>query len=179
MNRHLKHLSLNNCGLGKEAVDAIGEGLAKNTKLESISLRSNLLGLKHITEFMDSCVNNKRLVLRHVDLSSNSLCDEAGIQLAKCFKELKFLETINLKNNCLGEQAGEALLYLVKEMPQITRCNVELNMTKFCQLTEIDRICKANHKQASTINVPLIKKEIQGLKRLKNREAQSISDINV
>jgi Ran GTPase-activating protein (RanGAP) involved in mRNA processing and transport len=113
----LKSLSLNHSGLAKEAVQAIGEGLLKNTKLESLSLRGNLMGLKHIGEFIDSCTLNKRIALRHIDFSSNSLCDEAGAQLAKCFKEMRSLETINLKNNCLENQSGDALLFLVKENP--------------------------------------------------------------
>lgn len=130
VNRKLSSLSLNNCNLGKEAVLAIGEGLAKNTTLLSLSLRGNQITLKYLAEFILACKDNKRLGLRHLDLSSNNLCDKAGIHLAKCLKGLQFLESINMKNNCFEADAGDAFLFLVKENPVIQKCQLELNMMK-------------------------------------------------
>ena len=157
---------------------AIGEGLLKNTRLQHLSLRGSQIHYKHLTEFINSCRENKRLGLRSIDLSSNSLCDLAGVQLAKCFKGLKHLETLNLKNNCFEQEAGDAFLYLVKENPQISKCNLEMNMVKFHQAAEIDKTCKLNKQIIAHINVPQIKKEIKGLKRLKHREALTLNDIN-
>jgi Ran GTPase-activating protein (RanGAP) involved in mRNA processing and transport len=61
--------------------------------------------------------------------------------LAKSFKNMKSLEHINLKDNSLGNEASEALLFLLKENTRITRCNVEHNMVKYTALVEIDTIC--------------------------------------
>jgi len=122
VNRNVTSLSLNNCCLGKEAVAAIGEGLAKNTKLQSLSLRSNQITLKYLAEFILACKENKKLGLTHLDLSSNNLCDKAGVHIAKSLKGLQHLESINMKNNCFEAEAGDAFLFLVKENPVIQKC---------------------------------------------------------
>lgn len=80
---------------------------------------------------IQSCRDNKRIALRQIDFSSNNLCDQSGVILAKCFRGLKCLEKINLKNNCLEQEAGDAFLYLVKENPQITKCKLGLNMIRY------------------------------------------------
>jgi hypothetical protein len=143
-----------------------------------LSLRGNQITLKHLSEFINSCKENKRLALRTIDLSSNSLCDQAGVQLAKCFKGLRHLETLNFKNNCFEQEAGDAFLYLVKENHQISKCNLEMNMVKFNLNVEIDKTCRLNKQIIAQINVPQIKKEIKGLKRLKHREALTLTDIH-
>jgi Ran GTPase-activating protein (RanGAP) involved in mRNA processing and transport len=101
LGRNLTSLSFNYCNLSKEAVLAIGEGLQKNNKLQTLNLRGNQINLSYLTEFITACVENKRLVLQSIDLSVNNICDNAGVRLAKCFKNLKTLNAINLKNNSL------------------------------------------------------------------------------
>lgn len=137
-----------------------------------------MITFRHLTEFINSCKENKRLGLKNIDLSSNQLCDQAGVQLAKCFKGLKSLESINLKNNNFEVETGDAFLYLVKENPNILKCNLEMNMIKPYQNAEIEKTCKLNKQIIAKISVPQIKKEIKGLKRLKHREAQSLVDVN-
>ena len=44
-----------NCGIGKEVMLAIGEGLLKNTKLQSLNVRGNRVKLNGIKEFVRSC----------------------------------------------------------------------------------------------------------------------------
>ena len=53
--RFLTHLSLANCGIGKEIMLAIGEGLFKNSRLQVLNLRGNRIKLNGITEFVRSC----------------------------------------------------------------------------------------------------------------------------
>jgi Ran GTPase-activating protein (RanGAP) involved in mRNA processing and transport len=115
LGRNLSSLSLYYCYLSKEAVLAIGEGLQKNNKLQALNLRGNQINISHLTEFITACAENKRLVLQSVDLSVNNICDEAGVRLAKCFKNLKTLNSINLKNNSLEWESSDAFLFLVKE----------------------------------------------------------------
>jgi hypothetical protein len=43
---------------------------------------------------------------------------------------------------------------------------------------EIQKTCKSNRAASAQINVPQIKREIKGLKRLKSKESHSVSDIN-
>lgn len=116
--------------------------------------------------------------MTQIDFSCNNLCDQSGVVLAKCFKGLKHLEKLNLKNNCFEQDSGDAFLYLVKENPQITKCKLGLNMVRYQQNQEIEKTCKTNQALAYQLNAPKIKKEIKGLKRLKNRESHSIQGIH-
>jgi hypothetical protein len=99
--------------------------------LQSLSLRGNQIELRHLTTFIAACKENKRVGLRSIDFSCNNLCDKAGVLLARCFREMKSLERVNLKNNCLDQESGDAFLYLVKENPKIVKCKLELNMVKY------------------------------------------------
>jgi hypothetical protein len=51
-------------------------------------------------------------------------------------------------------------------------------MIKFNLNVEIDKTCRLNKQIIAQINVPQIKKEIKGLKRLKHREALTLTDIH-
>jgi hypothetical protein len=53
--KFLTHLSLANCEIGKEVMLAIGEGLLKNNKLQSLNLRGNRIKMNGIKEFVRTC----------------------------------------------------------------------------------------------------------------------------
>ena len=53
--RYLSHLSIANCGIGKEIMLAIGEGLFKNNKLQLLNMRGNRVKLNGIKELVRSC----------------------------------------------------------------------------------------------------------------------------
>lgn len=53
--------------------------------------------------------------LKILDLSSNKISDEGGIYLANALKLVKPLEQINLRDNSLGIESGDAFVFLVKE----------------------------------------------------------------
>ena len=69
--KFLTHLSLANCEIGKEVMLSIGEGLFKNTKLQSLNMRGNRVKMNGIKEFVRSCFQNSKLALKHVDFSQN------------------------------------------------------------------------------------------------------------
>jgi hypothetical protein len=73
--KFLTHLSLASCGIGKEIMLAVGEGLFKNTKLQVLTLRGNRVKMNGIKEFVRTCFQNNKLVLKHIDFSQNQLCD--------------------------------------------------------------------------------------------------------
>ena len=56
--KYLTHLSMASCGIGKEVMLSIGEGLAKNTKLQTLNLRGNRVKMNGIKEFVRSCLQN-------------------------------------------------------------------------------------------------------------------------
>lgn len=53
--RFLTQLSLANCGIGKEVMLAIGEGLFKNTRLQVLNVRGNRVKLSGVKELVRSC----------------------------------------------------------------------------------------------------------------------------
>lgn len=67
----LNHLSMGCCNLGRETALAIGEGLLKNTRLQTLNVRGNLIQLNGIREIVRACYENNKLVLKHLDFSSN------------------------------------------------------------------------------------------------------------
>ena len=74
----LNHLSMASCNIGRETTLAIGEGLVKNIRLQTLNVRGNLIQINGIREIVRACYENNKLALRHVDFSSNDLCDQAG-----------------------------------------------------------------------------------------------------
>ena len=123
---------------------AIGEGLAKNTKLQSLNMRGNRVKINGIKEFVRSCYQNSKLALKSVDFSQNQLCDQGGYLLCKGFKFLRCLETLSLRGNTLAEESGDILSLLVKENRSLLRVNLELNLIKPQILAEIDKQCRQN-----------------------------------
>mmetsp|Transcript_35026 Transcript_35026/g.46086 ORF Transcript_35026/g.46086 Transcript_35026/m.46086 type:complete len:150 (+) Transcript_35026:2230-2679(+) len=67
--RYLSHLSIANCGIGKEIMLAIGEGLFKNNRLQVLNMRGNRVKLNGIKELVRSCFQNSKLALKSIDLS--------------------------------------------------------------------------------------------------------------
>jgi len=74
---------------------------------------------------------NRKLKLQSIDISHNRLSDDAGVKLAKAFKNVKTMEHINLRDNALGVESSDAFTYLVKENRNITKCVLDLNVMKY------------------------------------------------
>ena len=178
--KYLTHLSIANCGIGKEVMLAIGEGLLKNTKLQSLNVRGNRVKLNGIKEFVRSCFQNGKLALRHVDFSQNQLCDQGGYLLCKGLKFIDSLETINFRGNTLAEESGDILSLLVKENRSLVKVNLELNLIKPQVVQEIDKQCKLNRQDQEKHEIVKMRKELRGLRRMKenkvNTELQAINN---
>lgn len=142
--KFLTQLSLANCGIGKDIMLAIGEGLFKNNKLQQLNVRGNRIKLNGIKEFVRSCFQNSKLALKSIDFSQNQLCDESGYLLCKGLKFINGLETINFRSNTLAEESGDILSILVKENRSLLKINLELNLIKPQVLSEIEKQCKQN-----------------------------------
>jgi len=163
--KHLTHLSMVNCGIGKDTMLALGQGLHQNTRLQSLMLRGNKIQASGLCSFVSACYENPKLVIRNLDFGSNQLCDKTGYELARCFKALRTLESISLKDNNLANESSDALLYLVKENTNICKCNLELNLIKYISLVEIDKTCAKNKAQFRRQDLPSIRREIRGLRK--------------
>ena len=88
------------------------------------------------------------------------------------------MENLNLCNNLLAGESGDAPLFLVKENRSITKCTAENNMIKFNSLVELERICKHNKKISDEICLPEIRKEIKGLRKQKAEQGLFVEDLD-
>ena len=128
--KNLTHLSMASCVVTKVIMRCIGEGLAKNNRLQFLNLSRNRIKINCIKEFVRSCYENPKLALRHVDFSYNQIDDQAGFLLAKGLKFVKSIESLNFRSNSLSQEAGDIILFMVKENRNITLCNLDVNMIK-------------------------------------------------
>ena len=128
--RTLTQLSLANCGIGKQVMLAIGEGLFKNTRLQVLNVRGNRVKLNGVKELVRSCFQNSKLGIKSLDFSQNQMCDQAGYLLCKGLKFIKGLESLNLRANTLGEESAEIISLLVRENSNLTKVNIELNLVR-------------------------------------------------
>ena len=62
--------------------------------------------------------------------------------LAKGLKFVKTIESLNFRSNSLAQEAGDILLFMVKESRNITKCVLDINMVKPQVVTEIEKQCK-------------------------------------
>ena len=170
----LTHLNMASCIITKEIMRCIGEGLAKNVRLQSLNLSRNRININCIKEFIRSCYENNRLSLRHIDFSYNQICDQAGFLLSKGLKFVKTLESLNFKSNSLAQEAGDIILFMVKENRNITKCVLDINMIKPQVVTEIEKQCKANKVMNAKIDLPQIRKEIKCLRKLRGKSSVDV-----
>ena len=67
------------------------------------------------------------------------------------------MESVNLSNNLLAGETSDALLFLVKENRNITKCVADNKMIKAHSLVEIERTCKSNKTITTKIDLPNIR----------------------
>lgn len=63
-NKTLQYLSLNNCSISKDLMNAIGRGLNGNEKLENLLLKGNNLEEEGLEELLEALENNSSLRLK-------------------------------------------------------------------------------------------------------------------
>ncbi|CDW88755.1 leucine rich repeat family protein [Stylonychia lemnae] len=146
--------------LGKELMKAIGRGLMCNEKLDTLLLKGNHLEEESILDLIDALESNKDLRLKILDLSSNRLNDKSGLQLASAVAKTENLEQLNLRDNNLGLECGDAFLFLVQQKRNLWKLQLDMNMIKYVNLMEIEKTCKKNKRNAKQLYIPDIKKQI-------------------
>lgn len=171
--KYLTHLSLASCSISKEVMLSIGEGLFKNTKLQTLNLRGNRVKMNGIQEFVRTCLQNSELALKHIDLSQNQLCDQGGYLLCKGLKFIRGLETLNFRGNTLAEESGDIVSLLVKENRSLVKVNMEMNLIKPQVLTEIEKQCKQNRQDQEKNKLVKMRRELRSLRKMKKSKVCS------
>ena len=84
--------------------------------------------------------------LNYLDLSSNRIDDHAGQALANALTNVNTLETVYLRDNELGVEAGDALYFLVQQKKNLWRVQLDKNTIRYGTLVDIDKECKRNRR---------------------------------
>jgi Ran GTPase-activating protein (RanGAP) involved in mRNA processing and transport len=147
---------------------SLGKGLQYNDKLEALYLRHNHIGESGLKELVVA-LSNGSTSLRILDLSSNKLNDEIGVELATAADKTDNLEQLILRDNELGNEAGDALYFLAQSKKNLWKLQVDMNMIRYGTLLDIDKECKKNKRNAKTLmsHMPNFKQEISELKSFK------------
>jgi Ran GTPase-activating protein (RanGAP) involved in mRNA processing and transport len=82
MTKSLRVISMNTCSMNNDIMSAIGKGLQMNDSIEVLSLKHNMIGDEGMGEVIKAFQENKHIKLRTLDLSSNKLTDQSGVDLA-------------------------------------------------------------------------------------------------
>jgi len=83
--------------------------------------------------------NGKTLSIKHLDLSSNKIDDEGGVLLVQAILNQDCLESLNLRNNLVGDQTAHALCRYV-DTRGIRLTNIDLTMNQAIPKKLLDEI---------------------------------------
>ena len=115
-NRTLQSLNISSCNLGKVAAEAIGDGLTKNSTLQSLDISENAFPVDSIQPWAASTKNKSLRHLKSLDISNNhSMGKNDIVYLLRCFRNQDFKETkvcpqlreLNLKDTNMSEEAAK------------------------------------------------------------------------
>lgn len=76
--------------------------------------------------------------------------------LASAIAKVKTLEQVNLRDNNLGIECSDSFLHLVQQKKNLWKLQLDMNMIKYVNLVEIEKICKKNKKNAKVAYIPHI-----------------------
>merc|ERR1712217_1013640 len=96
VNTTLKHLSLGQCRLGTAGMVELAKALTSNKTLTSLSLRGNQCGPEAMAA-LGMVLSAGVTALRHLNLSSCHIEDDAGVELAGGLATNTTLETLHLR----------------------------------------------------------------------------------
>lgn len=87
--------------------------------------------------FVTIIENNTNTGIRKLDLSKNSITDEAGIALAKALETNTCIIKLSLKNNFLSDGAGMAICIALQKNKTIVKIPLDKNSIKMKYIIEI------------------------------------------
>ena len=132
VNKGLKALDLDHCGIPSEGIVVIGEALLVNSTLESLSLSKNSVGHGFV-QFAKHLGENKGL--KRLNLRACGINDVGAASLGKCIRKNSSLVEINIKNNLITGVGAHCLMEAVKDNNTLARLKVFRN-----KLTNKERV---------------------------------------
>lgn len=84
--------------------------------------------------------------------------------MANSLIKVKSLEQVILRDNNIGPDGGDALLFLAQQKLNLCKLQLEMNMIKYVTILEIEKFCKRN-KQNTRVHhtIPGFKQQLTHL----------------
>eukprot|EP00347_Sterkiella_histriomuscorum_P016174 403354202 len=190
----LEELILSQNQLKNKNIDDLAQTLksCEKTKLSRLDLSSNKLSCKSLLQIIQMLRSNPQLKLTHLIMDKTQL--EIGIQqeqinnfyalqrtLAEYLRSNKSLTYLSL-NNCaihdelmtaigkglMGNEKLQTLLLKVQQKKNLWKLQLDMNMIKYVNLVEIEKICKKNKKNSKLMYIPKIQQEIKNYQVVKD-----------
>jgi Ran GTPase-activating protein (RanGAP) involved in mRNA processing and transport len=140
-NKILKYLNLSKCELGCVEAEAIADGLSENKALETLNLSKNRIMDKGASLIFESLQCEKTRLI-NLDLSSNSIHNEAIGALIGTLNVNEVIQKISLYNNMITESVGRSLSVAVKNNNSIHVLNLGHNSIEKQDMIQIKDSCK-------------------------------------
>lgn len=168
-NENLVHLNLSNWGIEAWHIKALTEGLHKksqinarsgNNTLHTLNLSGNRLMGEGALYLVEIIQNSSNTGLKNIDLSKNSISNEAGIAIAKALESNTTITKLSLKSNFLYDECGKAFWETLKKNKTIVKLNLDRNSIKLKYLIEIKEHLVANQNLDTQKLLPKAKEEM-------------------
>jgi len=136
VNTNIRKLKLNGNSIDSESAKYIGDCLNVNNGIEYITLRDNLIGagFDYISQSL-----RKNTKLKYLNLSSNSITDEAFTRFAQHLSYNSSLKIIKLKNNSISRKQANLLIRPTRRVPnRVVIYALKMDMAQALLTTQSD-----------------------------------------
>lgn len=117
--------------------------------------------------------------IRHIDLSRNKLLSEHITSICELIRyKPKHLQIINLRDNLIREDIGEALVNALKVNDNIVKLCLDINPIKHVIFKEIEQITKRNLENMKEKECPHIQNEIIHLRKQRDHVLEEYTSID-
>eukprot|EP00350_Pseudokeronopsis_sp_OXSARD2_P012046 CAMPEP_0170559604 /NCGR_PEP_ID=MMETSP0211-20121228/43928_1 /TAXON_ID=311385 /ORGANISM="Pseudokeronopsis sp., Strain OXSARD2" /LENGTH=194 /DNA_ID=CAMNT_0010872837 /DNA_START=596 /DNA_END=1180 /DNA_ORIENTATION=- len=159
-NTSLNFLSMNECYLEEEGAYYICQGLLKNRSLKTLLLSTNNLCDEGIVNFAD-VISFFSFALENLDLSNNFITDKGAVKFAKQLRKNQNFLSINLSQNTLKNDSGQAFREAAAEHYRLEKLNLESNSISMKDIEEINKLLKRNKDNSYKRKKPFFENELR------------------
>jgi len=125
LNRKLKHLELEGCGLGDNGLKYLRRGLERNRSLRSLNIAANCFGPTGMTELQQCLVRNAHL--EELDLSRNRIGPSAAKAIAEGMIMNRSLRKLRLNVNRTGSRGAQFLAKMLVDNHALEHLELSYN----------------------------------------------------
>ena len=139
----MKFLSLAYCKIGASGATQISNGIGYSLSLTGLNLAGNIIEDEGAMNIADA-IDHPSFVLKHLNLAENNISDYGGAKLCRMLQFNRTMQTLDLRNNSLGEKSAYLLRQVSKKNSMLTKIYMENNLINLLLVEEITALTEAN-----------------------------------